>query len=86
MKVSIDKRLKAIENQVASDLYVCIFKGKPPHTALIHHLDKKVKEEPIIFENDADLDAWLASLPKNAKTVVITCENVTGVELHSFGS
>jgi|LSQX01.1.fsa_nt_gb hypothetical protein len=86
MKASVDKRLKAIENQVAGDLYVCVFKGIPPHMAQIHHLDKQEKEEPVIFENDVDLDAWLASLPESAKTVVITCENVTGVELYSFGS
>lgn len=86
MRATIKKRLEAVESNIAGNLYVCVFKGLLPHLAQVHHLDKREKEEPVIFENDDDLNTWLAALPENAQVIVLACENVTGVELHSFGS
>lgn len=86
MRASIKKRLDTLEGSMTNNLYVCVFKGLLPHLAQVHHLDKREKEEPVIFENDDDLDTWLAALPENAQVIILTCENVTGVELHSFGS
>ncbi len=86
MRATIKKRLEAVESNIVGNLYVCVFKGLPPHLAQVHHLDKNKEEEPVIFENDDDLNTWLAALPENAQVIVLACENVTGEDLFLFAT